>query len=63
MATLTVILGIICCSKEDIIGDYEHKDFALIEVWKDSLFVGMVGAVPGDTVIMGKYTVIYNKRK
>lgn len=62
MATISVILGIACCSTEDK-PKHEHKDFALIEVHEDSSLVAIVGAVPGDTVVMGKYTVIYNKRK
>lgn len=59
---LVLISSLLGCEKEDL-PRYEHKDYALIFVYKDDEMVAAVGALPGDTVRMGNYTVVYQKRK
>lgn len=49
--------------KKDEIYNYQRDDYAIIEVLHNNKPVAMVGAVPGDSVRFGDYTVVYKKRK
>lgn len=61
MAVLCLIY-IYSCEKQEIY-NYQRDDYAIIEVMYEGKPVAMVGAIPGDTVKFGDYTIVYTKRK
>lgn len=62
MLAISIVLGTIAIMKEET-PKHEHKDFSMIEVYKDSTLVAAVTAIPGDTITTGNYIVIFNKVK
>ena len=62
MLAVSIVLGAIAIMNEET-PKHEHRDFSIIEVYKDSTLVAVVAAIPGDTINCGKYKVIYNKRR
>lgn len=58
---ITVLMGIVSCEKKEI-QKYDREDYTIIEVHHLDTPVALVGAVPGDTVKFGDYTIMCHRR-
>lgn len=58
---ITLLMGILSCEKKEM-PKYDRTDYTIIEVHHYGEPVALVGAVPGDTVQFGDYTIMCHRR-